>query len=428
MRYSDIKLVEKRKHKTGPAGQAKAKGTMPKAKPGRTEHPLQGKLVGESTIFEDARIQHAEDIIFWEGSKGAVRAIESLKSIETGKHGDVTIKWDGSPAVIFGRDENGAFVFTDKSGFTAKGYDGKARSADDLETMLGNRPGANNPDPKKQQGYRLLINNMKAAWTAFELATPKDYKGFFKGDMLYFDTPKIEDGRYHFTPNIVTYDVKADSPIGQRITQSTVGIVIHREVDAAGTEGPLQSGDIFQGNAVLVLPPVVTQEPPQINDEHIKELQAIVSKSAGPIDALLSNQTLTDLKLKKLPDLFYAYLNSKVDTGLTELGSDFLPFVNNKKAVSEVGKRKVADYCQQNKAGYDAMWRVVSGIMRVKDDIINQLEQQEADIKASIGPKGPAASDTHGAGGEGYVMAHPGGDIKLVPRHTFSKANRSVQR
>ena len=59
MRYSDIKLVE-------------------------------SKFV----IKEGARIDHAEDIIFWEGSKGAIRALESLKKLEQGGHKDVTIKWD----------------------------------------------------------------------------------------------------------------------------------------------------------------------------------------------------------------------------------------------------------------------------------------------------------------------------------------------
>ena len=111
MRYNEIKIVEKRKHKTGPAGQAKANAPMPKAKPGRTKHPLQGKLVGESVIFEGARIDHAEDIVFWEGSRGAIRALERLKSLEQGGHTDVTVKWDGSPAIVFGRNEAGNQLF-----------------------------------------------------------------------------------------------------------------------------------------------------------------------------------------------------------------------------------------------------------------------------------------------------------------------------
>lgn len=414
MRFNDFKIVEaKRKQKN--ADKVRGNEPMPKAEPGRTEHPYQGRLVGESTLTEAARIQHAEDIIFWEGAKGAVRAIESLKSLEQGKHTDVTVKWDGSPAIIFGRDDNGEFILTDKSGFGAKGYDGKSKSPEDLEAMLKNRPGyAKNPE-----GYGPFVANMKDIFDEYQKATPKDYRGFFKGDLLYFNTPPLTNGHYVFTPNIVTYSVKAESDIGKQIGQSKTGIVIHREVDAAGNEGPLKNGNIFQGNEVLVLPPVTAQKPPQVNDDHIKELQAIVSKNAGAIDALLNDQTLTQLKLKKLPELFYGYLNSKVDTGLTNLGSDFLQWLESKPGVSDAGKRKVSDYILQNKQGYDAMWRLVTGIMKVKDDIVNQFEKHEADITSSINGD---------AGGEGYVLAHPEGDIKLVPREFFSRANRAVKR
>ena len=68
----------------------------------------------ESKLFEaEARIQHAEDVVFWEGSKGAARAIESLKILELGGHYVVRFKWYVSPAIIFGRDVDGMFVFTD---------------------------------------------------------------------------------------------------------------------------------------------------------------------------------------------------------------------------------------------------------------------------------------------------------------------------
>jgi hypothetical protein len=34
----------------------------------------------------------------------------------------------------------------------------------------------------------------------------------------------------------------------------------------------------------------------------------------------------------------------------------------------------------------------------------------------------------HGEGGEGFVLAHPKGDIKYVGREFFTKANRAVER
>ena len=69
------------------------------------------------SLKEGARIDHAEDIIFDEGSRGAIRALEALKQMEQGGHKNVTVKWDGSPALVFGRNEAGEFILTDKSGF-----------------------------------------------------------------------------------------------------------------------------------------------------------------------------------------------------------------------------------------------------------------------------------------------------------------------
>ena len=48
----------------------------------------------------EARIQHLEDLVYFEGSKGAASALEGLRSLEKGGHVDATIKWDGSPAII----------------------------------------------------------------------------------------------------------------------------------------------------------------------------------------------------------------------------------------------------------------------------------------------------------------------------------------
>ena len=90
------------------------------------------KQIDKSIITEGARIDHAEDIIFDDGSKGAIRAIESLKKLEQGGHENVTIKWDGSPAIVFGRNENGEFILTDKSGFVKKGGVERAKSGKEM--------------------------------------------------------------------------------------------------------------------------------------------------------------------------------------------------------------------------------------------------------------------------------------------------------
>ena len=363
----------------------------------------------------EARIQHAEDVVFWEGSAGAKRALKALSDMANAGGKNVTIKWDGSPAVVFGRNPKGKFIFTDKSGFVAKGYDGKSQSGDDLEQMLLGR----GKGGEKSDSYKAFAGNMKDVYDEYAKAVPKKHRGYFKGDLLYFNKPTLVDGAYTFKPNLVQYKVQADSDIGKRIGRSKTGIVIHRVVDDAGAEGQLQNADIFEGNEVLVLPPVTTQEPPQIDNAGIKNLTGIINKNGAAIDKVLDENTLRNMKVSDFPNILYTYTNSCVDRNcLTNLGNDFIQWLDNSK-VSRIKQGKIIEYIKTNIQGVKALWQTVSGIMQVKDDIVRQLDQQPADVKATIGDK---------PGGEGYVLSHPGGDMKLVNRGNFSAANRAIKR
>ena len=366
----------------------------------------------KNILQEGARIDHAEDIVFWEGSKGALRAVDALRNLDKGGHKEVTIKWDGSPAIIFGRDENGDFILTDKNGYVAKGYDGKTKSANDLESMLLSR-GKEVTDSRRQ-----FAGSMKSIFDLYEKAVPQDYRGLFKGDLLYYNTPPVKDKNYIFKPNIVQYAVDVDSELGEKIGKSKTGVVIHRQVDPEGNESPLRDPDIFLGDEVLVVPPVTAERAPDVPNEELDRLEAIAKKDATDIDTLLNQDTLSKLQISDFSKILYAYTNSKVDTGLDNLGKDFDKWLSNSK-VSQRKQDKVTEYISQNQNAFESLWEVVSGIMRAKDHIIDQLDKQESNVKQSIGGQ---------EGGEGYVLAHPEGDIKLVPRATFSKANRAVQR
>ena len=369
-------------------------------------------------LMEGARIQHAEDIVFWEGSKGATRAIEALKNLEQGGHTDVTVKWDGSPAIIFGRNEKGEFVLTDKSGFSAKGYDGKSTSAKDLEKMILNRKLSKGIEP--EDSYRQFAGSMRDIFDGYEKATPRDHVGYFKGDLLYYNTPLLVKGKFTFKPNIVTYIVDAKSVLGMQIARSKSAVVIHNEIDINGDETSLKIDPetFFKGNEVLVMPPVTAQEAPQVDDTEIKKLQALTSKNAAAIDSLLDKNTLASMKITDFPNILYTYVNSKVDTGMENLGTDFLDWLSTSK-VSQNKKAKIAEYVGKQQAGFAAIWQIVTGIQNVKHDIINQLEAQDVPVKAYINDN---------PGGEGFVMAHPEGAIKLVDRGGFTAANRAVER
>ena len=361
----------------------------------------------------EARIQHAEDFVIFNGSKGAAHALESLKSLEQGGHKDVTIKWDGSPAIIFGRNENGEFVFTDKSGFVKKGGVERATSGDDLEQFLLNRGGgANRDNPDRIE----FAGNMKEAFSVYEKAVPRDFKGYFKGDLLYYNTPPVEENKYVFTPNIVTYRVDVNSDLGKRISQSKTGVVIHRQMDEEGNETAIQvePESFFAGNEVLVVPPVTVSKAPNVINDDIKGLQALVSKSSAGIDKLLDKNVLAELKLADFDQIMYLYMNQ------TNMQKDFFEWLKTSK-VSAPKQQRLVDYIGQNKQGFEDLWKIVGATQAIKNYIIDQFDIHDADVKASIG---------NNAGGEGYVIANPKGDLKLVNRGEggFTQANRAVQR
>ena len=119
-----------------------------------------------------------------------------------------TVKWDGKPAVIFGRKPaTGEFVLTDGSGFDAKTYDGLATSPEMMAQIQGTRGG----------DRAALIDIYRTLWPQLEAATPANFRGYVKGDLLYMSTPPLKSGNYVFRPNTVEYRIPARSTLGKRI-------------------------------------------------------------------------------------------------------------------------------------------------------------------------------------------------------------------
>ena len=380
---------------------------------------FQPPVVKKEGINEGARIQHIEDLVFFEGSRGAMRAVASLRNMAKGGHKDVTIKWDGSPAVIFGRDENGEFIFTDKGGFGKVGGKGRAKSPDELKAELLGRSGGKNKDDPKRIAF---ANNMAEVFTVFEKAVPRNFQGFFKGDLLYYRTPKVIENNFVFKPNPggVEYAVDVSSDLGKRIARSKTAVVIHRMVDIDGSESPLKDIGMFEGNDLLVVPPMSVETPPEVPNAEVERLAKIIKNDSADLDSLLDKGKLQSMKLSNFSDILYNYVNQSVDRGtLDSLGRDFMSWLMNHEKISGVKKEKIAQYIKQNMKAFQSLWEVVSGIMKVKNNIISQLDSQASSVKATTAGK---------PGGEGYVLAHPGGDMKLVNRAGFTAANRAVQR
>ena len=249
-------------------------------------------------------------------------------------------------------------------------------------------------------------------------AGSETFQGYLVGDMLFFDTPKKSGNAYVFKPNVVEYKVDANSALGQRIGQSKVGVVIHNLMSEKGRTMPAKKLDMIQGAEVLAIPPTTVNKKEPIQSKGVDQLKGLLQDSGRNIDKILDKNTLAQMKLVDLPNILYTYTNSKVDGGMKNLGKDFIQWLQS-STVSQPKKIKITEYVKQNLNGFSSLWRLVGGIMQVKDSIIQQLDTAQGDVQATVNGR---------PGGEGYVLNTPQGNIKLVKRSGFTRANRAINR
>ncbi len=362
------------------------------------------EIIEDRILTEDARIQHAEDFILWEGSQGAIRVLNQLDHLGSSKN--ISVKFDGSPAIYFGRLPDGQFVLTDKSGFTAKGYNGLATSAEELENMFLSR------GKELNDARRAFAKGMAGLYDRFEKVVPDSFRGFVKGDLLYSSKPAIDrNNDFVFTPNTVTYHVAADSKLGIRISKSTAGIAVHSKTAGPNQpDVPLDLTDLNLNTEVMVIGPTFVEPSVSIDSAKIKQAKQFVQKYASDIDSFLDSARLAELKMSDVPDILYTYINAMVKSrGLGNLAGSFATWLSTSK-VSKVKQEKLLQYINENSKGAVATFTTVQAIMTIKNEVVAQLDTANSPIRATI-------NGEHG--GEGYVV----GDTKYVDRSKFSLAN-----
>ena len=149
---------------------------------------------------------------------------------------------------------------------------------------------------------------MRNIYSVFESAVPENHQGYFKGDLLYYNTPTVKDNKIVFTPNVVTYTVDKDSEIGAEILKSKSGVVVHNEVDLNGNDRAISVNvdSFFLGSDLLVMPPISMSKAADIDDDMVKETQQLISANKVLIDKLLDKAILTSKKLSDFSNLLYS--------------------------------------------------------------------------------------------------------------------------
>jgi hypothetical protein len=365
---------------------------------------LRDRIVNQGMVpimeASNPRIEHLEDLVFERGSQGIREALAIIAQAAENTARTVTVKWDGKPAIVFGRKPTGEFVLTDKSGFTAKGYDGLATSPEQIARIMRQRGG--------ERGE--LIGIYSKLFPLLRAATPENFRGYILGDLLYTETPPEVSGAYVFQPNFVEYRIPAASRLGQRIGASEVGVAVHtRYADPGAPAEAIKSVRLEPVPGLLLVEPSVNDikniEP---NAKLSKELAQLVRAKGAAIDGLFNPAELRAAGITDLPQLCKRYINSRITTDYTDLLPGFGAWLR-----TNVTPRKFAnivEYLQSPRSNTDgivAAFTAFLGLHDLKSDLLAQLDRQQP-------------------GQEGWVLATDAGRAKLVNRFGFSAGNRAL--
>ena len=354
-------------------------------------------------------IEHLEDLVFRKGSRGVDEALAIIQQAAEAPQKTTSVKWDGKPAVIFGRKPaTGEFVLTDGSGFDAKGYDGLATSPKMMAQIQSTR-----------KGERGDLNQIYAdLWPQLEAAVPTNFRGYVKGDLLYYPQQPWEEqaGNLVFKPNTVQYRIPAKSALGQKIRNSTTGIAMHTMyADQGEPKQPLSRVSFNEVPGLLLIEPIygkgiTPQDPAQAKGQAalIKQIKQIRNSKGAAIDTLFNPAELRAMQITDLAKLCVDYINFRVkqpDGNFDNLLAGFGEWLQTKVTPKKFGN--IVEYLKSpasNTEGLAAAFTLFILLHDLKLDILRNLDLKDP-------------------GHEGWVMATPAGYGKAVNRFDFTARN-----
>ena len=361
-----------------------------------------------TVITEDkGHLDHPEDLIFLRGVQGANQAVQAMAdTVATPEK--VTIKWDGYPALIFGRNSNGKFSILDKHMFNKKDGSGRQVFSPEQFAQYDQERGVDRSD---------LHQLIAQIWPGLEKSDRS--KGYYWGDLL-FKQPLVEkNGLYTFkaNPNGITYTVDANSDLGKFFDGKNSGIVVHQYIapDALTTDQamPLDGtiGKLKNNSDVAILPAKMPITPKlKVNSSLLKKAQSEIAKHGQSVEQLMSTAPQARNTFNQL---FTVYINKRIVAGdLNNLLAGFMDYVQTRPMTDKM-REKINQHLAANKAGLVGAFSIWVAIYNLKMDIVNQLNK--AAMTAPV--KGYLQDGTQTQ--EGFV-SH---GLKFVDRMGFSRQN-----
>ena len=395
----------------------------------------------------NVHLEHIEDEIFnfgIEGGRASINFIRSLRDMlmsGSSRSVNVTVKWDGAPAIFCGKHpETGKFFVAKKSLFnkTPKFYTSIAEIDDDLSGQLAEK-------------FKACFTNLK------DIGIENILQGdlmFTKGDLTKED---INGESYEtFQPNTIMYAVPSTSKLASTMRKANVGIVFHTTYTG-------DSLDNLKASFGADISKLKKTSKVWMDDAEYKDVSGTATftqKDSAEITRLMSRTGKVFQKIKK-PALdgflklqgqmdagmsYKTYHNSKVRAGENFLRlnykkhtDDYLKFVEEKfdAQIDKLKKPDAKKVKAKNKNIYLTQIRKYLPLLRTLVEFQALINYAKIKILAKVNKaKQLTAMFVKKDNGfdvvspEGFVAIdnNMGGAVKLVDRMEFSLNNFTVQK
>ena len=376
---------------------------------------LTAKLKTIALREDKGHLDHPEDLIFLGGSAGAKRALDAIiKTVRNPK--TVTIKWDGYPALIFGRNSNGRFSIMDKHMFNKKDGTGRNVFSPEQFRQYDLARGVDRSD------LHRLINEI---WPGLDHAS-KTAPGYYWGDLL-FSKPlqKNSHGLYQFkaNPNGLAYTVQVDSEVGELMAGKTAGVAVHQQLSPdAQTTDQAQSldgtiGQLQNNSNVAIIPSAMPYKPNlHLEPTLVQNVNAAIGRYGKAVDKMMDEAPQSRPAFN---GLFTTYINKKIVSGnLDNLIAGFMEHFENKNKNPGGMEMQLSNHFHENEEGLVGAFTIWIEIYKLKMAVVAQLNKaaENSPVKGYL----QDGTETH----EGFVS----NGLKFVDRMGFSRQNLAGQR
>lgn len=387
-------------------------------------------------------IDHLEENIINKGKDGVIEALEYIdKAIEyfvSETDYQISTKFDGSPAIVAGKDPKGKFFVASKSAFAKNpkiNY-----TEEDINNNHSNSPG--------------LAEKLKLA---LQYLPSLKLNGIYQMDYMFdnqlknTESPQTIDGIQNtntfitFQPNTIKYAVAPESPYGREIQTSQIGVAIHIEYEVVGgilrvkkyTTSPTEfsrSKDVFVFNVLI-------DKQANPNKRILNMLLKDVDKKKAQINTLMNSIDFNTLQ--KYTIELKAYINNEIRSGkfldntsisaqqfIEYMAGRFQKELNALK--SEAGKQRKQNQLQSTikelkgiKKSIKTVFDVTKTVATIKNNLVKIFnEMTRNSYLGTYMDRGNGNWKTTPP--EGYAVSKTKGSpeiTKFVDRQEFSAAN-----